>query len=501
MAEPSDYSSSSEDDEYSDPLEVAASAGARLNTPEKASISRKRKAQTNPAEKKRNVLGSVDPNVSTWDRVNEFKDQCLTTVSGNLRCDACRETLSKKKSSVKKHVSSIKHIKALENIKKSKKKDQNIKDLLAKTSGGAKGSTLPEDMRLYRYELVEALLKAGIPHLKVDSRHFLKKYGHRLTSRNHLAEFIPMIRQKETDFVKSEIAANSTFSVIFDGSTRFREALAIIVRFIDKDWNIQQRLLKLEILAKSMNAEELAQRLIQCLAVEYGMQPNHLLATMRDGASVNEAGLRQVMFFFPNILNVICFSHTIDNVGKHFEFSVLDTFSRCWNTMFSLSPAARLLWKTRTGTAMRLHSKTRWWSKWQVLNQVMEFFGDVEPFLREHDNLSPVCRASLLEIFDDPATARDLDIELAAMIDAGKHFVQATYYLEGDSPLVFTCYERLSALAHAIAIESYPNTEAKARQHAGRNMALYNQLVSCSSKGMYQSRLPLLPTEIKCAIP
>ena len=38
--------------------------------------------------------------------------------------------------------------------------------------------------------------------------------------------------------------------------------------------------------------------------------------------------------------------------------------------------------------------------------------------------------------------------------------------------------ERLSALAHAIAIESYSNTEAKARQHAGRNMALYNQIVA-----------------------
>ena len=108
----------------------------------------------------------------------------------------------------------------------------------------------------------------------------------------------------------------------------------------------------------------------------------------------------------------------------------------------------------------------------------MEFLGDIEPFLRETDNLSPVCRASLLEIFDDPATARDLEIELAAMVDAGKHFVQATYYLEGDGPLVFTCYERLSALAHAIAIDSYANTEAKARQHAGRNMALYNQLVA-----------------------
>ena len=34
---------SSEDDEYSDPLEVATSAGARLSTPEKASTCRKRK--------------------------------------------------------------------------------------------------------------------------------------------------------------------------------------------------------------------------------------------------------------------------------------------------------------------------------------------------------------------------------------------------------------------------------------------------------------------------
>ena len=248
-----------------------------------------------------------------------------------------------------------------------------------------------------------------------------------------------------------------------------------------------------------MNAEELAQRLIQCLAVECVMQPNHLLAAMRDGASVNEAGLHQVIFFFPNILSVICYSHIIDIVGKHFEFSVLDTFSRCWNTLFSLSPASRLLWRTRTGIAMQLHSKTRWWSKWKVLNQVMEFFGDVEPFLRENDNLSPLCRASLLEIFDDPVTARDLDIELAATIDAGKHFVQATYFLEGDGPLVFTCYERLSTLAHAIAIESYPNTEAKARQHAGRNMALYNQIVAqakaCINPGFrfYQQKFSAIP--------
>ena len=85
-------------DEFSDPFQIAASAGARLSTPEKANTSRKRKVQTNPEEKKSNVRGSVDPNVSSWNRVSEFKDQCLTVVSGNLRCDACKETVSKKKS-------------------------------------------------------------------------------------------------------------------------------------------------------------------------------------------------------------------------------------------------------------------------------------------------------------------------------------------------------------------------------------------------------------------
>ena len=72
------------------------------------------------------------------------------------------------------------------------------------------------------------------------------------------------------------------------------EALATIVRFIDSKWNIQQRLVKLEILAKSMNVEEPAQSLTQCLAVEYGIQPNQLLAAFGHVAAINEAGLRQV---------------------------------------------------------------------------------------------------------------------------------------------------------------------------------------------------------------
>ena len=67
------------------PLEIAAPAGTRLRTPDKANISRQRKVQTNPAGKTKNIRGTVGPNVSAWDRLNEFKDEYLTVLSGGLR--------------------------------------------------------------------------------------------------------------------------------------------------------------------------------------------------------------------------------------------------------------------------------------------------------------------------------------------------------------------------------------------------------------------------------
>ena len=74
-----------------------------------------------------------------------------------------------------------------------------------------KGSALPKDMRLDRYELLESLLIAGIPISKVDNqRIFLEKYGHRLTSSSHLSELIPLILKREKDCVKSEIGTKKS---------------------------------------------------------------------------------------------------------------------------------------------------------------------------------------------------------------------------------------------------------------------------------------------------
>ena len=49
---------------------------------------------------------------------------------------------------------------------------------------------------------------------------------------------------------------------------------------------------------------------------------------------VNGAALRQLKFSYADLFDVVCFSHTLDNVGSHFEFQFLDSFIRFWISFF-----------------------------------------------------------------------------------------------------------------------------------------------------------------------
>ena len=162
-----------------------------------------------------------------------------------------------------------------------------------------------------------------------------------------------------------------------------------------------------------------------CIAVKHNFGPNMVLAGMRDGAAVNGTAIKQLLFFYPNIMDAICFSHTINNKGCHFVFRVLDTFFRQWINLFAYSYNAKLLWKERTGKSMCSHSNTRWSSNWELLKQVSGDFDDVAPFLQENENLSPQIRQHLLKIINDPQDLQDLRLELGAMVDVGVHFVNA----------------------------------------------------------------------------
>ena len=89
-------------------------------------------------------------------------------------------------------------------------------------------------------------------------------------------------------------------------------------------------------------------------------------------------------------------------------------------------------------------------------------FGDVARFVEEarDANVFPQLLPQLQAILSNPQRLMNLKLELAATIDVGEHFVKATYFLEGDGPLVFACYEKLSAVSQFFQAPCFPNVRA-----------------------------------------
>ena len=447
--------------------------------PAKAEIARERTLPSISGKNK--TRGNCDAkNITVHDRIQQYPGEQLSMKDGKLFCLACREIVSTKKSIVITHLASKKHGNGKDKLKKSKLKDQTIMEAFRAGDSKQKDSTLPITERAYRLEVVEEFLRAGIPIGKIDMlRYLLEKNGQRLTASAHLGQYISIVFKQEVERIKNELTLpgqtgmTRDISMIFDGSTRQGEAIAVIVRFLDDNWSIIQRLVRIDICSKSVNADDLAQVLNQCLSVDYGVKTNSLLAAMRDSASVNQAALDRIAFIFPKMLNVVCFSHTLDNVGNHLVIPTLLEFGSVWIRLFCHSYKAKLLWKDLTGQRPRSYSETRWWSKWEVYQQILMQFGDIERFLIEAEaaNVGPQLLPQLQAILSDPERLLNLKLELAITIDVGEHFVKATYFLEGDGPLVLSCYEKLNAVAQACQAPHFPNVHAVAAAIAEENPA------------------------------
>ena len=73
---------------------------------------------------------------------------------------------------------------------------------------------------------------------------------------------------------------------------------------------------------------------------------------MRDRASVNDVAMRILSIVYPKILDIGCFSHTLDHVGEKLNTPVLHDFAKYWINMFSRSTKSKLAWKMQTGLSI-----------------------------------------------------------------------------------------------------------------------------------------------------
>ena len=128
--------------------------------------------------------------------------------------------------------------------------------------------------------------------------------------------------------------------------------MAIVIRVVAEDFVIHQCLIRLQLLTKSMTGEEIARELINTLSVVYGIYSHLVRATMRDRAACNNVAIRTLKIVYVNILDVGCFSHTLDLIGEKFTTPYLSDFITWWINLFSHSPKAELLWKDTTGRSV-----------------------------------------------------------------------------------------------------------------------------------------------------
>ncbi len=255
------------------------------------------------------------------------------------------------------------------------------------------------------------------------------------------------------------------------------EALVIVVRYLTDDWVLKQAVCRLMLLAKSVTGEELARQIISVISTEMSISSDLVVGAMHDRASVNNVAMRTVKVIYQNLLNVGCFSHTLDRVGENMKTPVLDQFFKAWVGMFSRSPKTRDRWRELTGLSPPSYSATRWWSHYEVLVKLLSTFGDVSNLL-DDDDISPANAAKLRAILEDVPKCRKLKMELAVTVDCMEPFVKATYNLEGDGFLALEVYEQLTALYIAITSKHMPNVKAMAKAEAGGNSTHEQQLLN-----------------------
>ena len=144
----------------------------------------------------------------------------------------------------------------------------------------------------------------------------LEEHGYHLSDRRHMSDMIPFILQHKKEIVKKEMN-DKTISVTFDGTSidiyppsnsKLGEVFVTVVRFA-YEWSIQQRLIRMQLLVKTMTGDEIARTVISTLSTEYGIGSEQVLGIMHDCASTNVALRTIKSYILKCFKNRVFFAH------------------------------------------------------------------------------------------------------------------------------------------------------------------------------------------------
>ena len=146
--------------------------------------------------------------------------------------------MSEKARFLKRHVGSTRHQQGEKVLEAQKSKQQSIAVAMKKVNDDIhlKGETLPGKELVFRCEVVQTVLRAGVPLSKCSiSDHCLREEVHDsligpFSQGNVCRQCLRAILHTERSHIQQTIAGHPV-AVIIDGSTPCGEVLAVIIRF------------------------------------------------------------------------------------------------------------------------------------------------------------------------------------------------------------------------------------------------------------------------------
>lgn len=201
-------------------------------------------------------------------------------------CLACCEEVSIKKDRILDHTRSANHKKNKTIYQKTLESGKVTLDVIASMDAGtllgpsgdiviapsALSNRFGDFDRIFRMDLVKNWMKCGFPFNTIERfKDFLHKYTRHFPDQSQIKQIIPVIQAAEMEYIK-HAAGSKLFSISFDGTTRVCEAFAIVVRFLDEQFNPIQKLLTVSFIDDQLNGLTTATKVVRIIFSRFGIE-------------------------------------------------------------------------------------------------------------------------------------------------------------------------------------------------------------------------------------
>ena len=184
------------------------------------------------------------------------------------------------------------------------------------------------------------------------------------------------------------------------------------------------------------------------------------IAATYDGTSVNIVSINNLTQVFSTLIEIACFSHTLDQIWQNVRISNVLEIVNTWVSPFShLFEACEALWK-QTGLKVKLPSKIRRWSRWEVIKQRIDRFPEAHGLVVAQRELSPPLLARCREcqtLHEWDGMSRWSWLQLWTRV---RNFVKLSYNLEGDGPLSLVAYQGIKRIQICMKSGPLPTVES-----------------------------------------